>query len=239
MKNTTALCVIILISLNSFVQLAYLGGGYRWNWSPLNGENAFIDAYNASRPWLDTQMEELNSVNGFGFSGGFGAANIWLGFDYFGRKQATLANGLAPATNTLMERELLVRNNVTNINLGFAAGDENAGITFGLQTSIVTQKVKTRVYEIGEDKGEWLEPAGNSLNLSMGPALNLLIASEAAPIGLNFHVAYTWGLFATNWGQLDEEINGTNYYYEDYPETFDSRPNYFSIGVGIWFFFAE
>lgn len=237
----TSTILFFLLSFSSVsAQLGYLGYGYRWNFSPLEGENAFIEDYNALRPWLDKEMEELKSVNGFGISGGLGANSVWLGFDWFGRKNMTYATGLEPSTSTNVERELLIRNNVTNINVGVATGDQAMGITFGLQSSIVTQKVKTRVYAVGDDKGEWEEPADNYLNVSLGPAMNLLVmVSKEAPIAINLHVAYTWGVFATNWGKLDEEINGTNYNYEDYPDKFNSIPNYFSFGLGIWLFFLQ
>lgn len=226
--------------LSGYSQLAYIGPGYRWNWSKLPGENAFIEDYNATRTWLDTEMEKIKSVNGFGFSAGYGASNIWLGYDFYGRKQETYAEGVAPISNTLVRRDLLIRNNVSNFNLGVAAGSQEAGICFGLQTSLVTQKVKTRVYESNDEPGEWEEPAGSFLNVSMGPALNFFITgSRESPVALQLHVAYTWGLLTTNWGELDETINGTFYNYEDYPEKYNTKPNYFSFGLGIAFFFAD
>ncbi|MFN3940195.1 MAG: hypothetical protein ACK4IY_06385, partial [Chitinophagales bacterium] len=113
MKTTFTLCFCLMLFLSGYSQLAYLSPGYRWNWSKLPGENAFIDDYNASRTWLDTEMEEIKSVNGFGFSAGLGASNIWLGYDFYGRKQETYAEGVAPVSNTLVRRDLLIRNNVS------------------------------------------------------------------------------------------------------------------------------
>jgi len=225
---------------SAWSQLFYIGPGYRWNWSKLPGENAFIQDYNAIRPWLDTEMEEINRLGGFGFSLGYGAGNIWLGYDYFGRKQDTYAEGLAPSTNTQVRRDLEIRNNVSNINVGVAAGEDGVGVCFGLQSSILNQRVKTRVFDVGDDPGEWEEPAGSWLNVSMGPALNLFFTGSAeSPVAAHLHVAYTFGILSTNWGQLDEEINGTFYNYEDYPEKFETRPNYFSFGLGLAIFFVD
>lgn len=134
------------------------------------------------------------------------------------------------AYNQLVSRELKFSLNSFGMRTGAGAffGSSDFPMFFGggIRTDVGKFKVKTRVFEVGEDKGDWILVADN-LAVTIGSFLRIILENP----GVFIEPSYTFPLFKARVTDVNEAIN-PNTYGSD-PTSIKSGYGYFEIRIGI------
>lgn len=211
--------------------------GYKGDATNFSGINNIVDNYNTSRPWLDKEMKKFGYLDGFTMSTGVIASHLWmdLGASFMGKKHS--AEGVNPANNTLVTRDLKIKANHVDFDFGVSAGGNAFGIGFGLKTDIGRLKFKSRVYADSGDKGKLESIVDDQFLLRLGPVLKLFFIDNESRLSVSAGVYYAYSLLRYNYTRMDEILNNNYYSYVDQPE-FDLRPNAFgfTITAGVLMF---
>lgn len=196
----------VLLVMSQWVSAQiYFGYGYGMAFTSVQGLNTITDEYNEIRPWLDSKMGNFSLVDGFIMNVGASYQGIWMDMEMSFRTKKKDAYGTPPGTDVLGTRQLKLQQNAFAWTMGGMAAENGGGVGIGLRTEFGGQKIKTRVYNEGQDKGEW-DKAYDNLMINLGPSLKVLLISDGGA-SLAFTTYYTWGLFKNNMTKFASYLN--------------------------------
>jgi hypothetical protein len=111
--------------------------------------------------------------------------------------------------------------------------EQDGGVALGIRGEFGSQKLKTRVFKEGGDKGDWIKH-DIGLIANMGPVMKIFL-SPAPSVALTMSVYYTFGLLKSNAGILEQSINNSSHVQERDDE-FKNGNGLFGIGFTLSIF---
>jgi hypothetical protein len=227
------ICLFSLSTLNGVSQDGHFvfSAGVNTSLGGYDSLNFVIDRYNETRSWLEKEMKNIKALDGEYLSVQYGVGKVFIGFDIALRDKKRFAEG-TDATNQLMRRQIKASMNTFGISAGIGVVDDATPLFVGagVRADFGKFKVKTRVYAVDGDKGNWIK-AVDELNASVSIFLRVVISNP----GILIEPSYSFGFNAIKPDVvgLNEAINPVTAPAD--PSSMNSNYNYFGIKVGIAF----
>ena len=177
--------------------------------------------YNASRPWLDVQLDEINLLNGYAIGVRYKIERIALDLKWENQINRSTASGIDPANNSNFEQEVSFR--LSSYGLGLEAFLSRH---ISIQGNFEFNRVRFRS-EINDSSNRFTLHNDWGIGSTFSIGVNL-VSQGIVHVSLRPYIHVSWSGHELN--GLDEALN------EDAPSAVPLEDDFVNFGLKVIFY---
>jgi hypothetical protein len=239
-KTLLVLLTVVLFSnfySNCFSQSFAVG--YRVGSGTFKPLDFVIGRYNDTRSYLTKKMDKVSSLSGIVYSIGYNFGEGGFELELPNLKSETVsAEGIQPANQTAVVRELYMKMSGFELNFSYAAPIFQSGALFGFvggsaSVDKADPTIYTRLYNKGTTPGDFGQvKAGGSVGMGIGPLLAVHLALPSVMLFGEVRPFYKFSITGADFYDVNRLLNPDTWTRDDIDDTQGSM-NYLGVNARI------
>lgn len=209
----------------------YGAAGYNLSIMKSEGLDYVVDRYNATRSYLDDQMDYMHYYDGIHLAIGAGQGPVLITFGFTQRQSKSSASG-KDQTGTVQQRDLKNKWNTYDMGIAFGFNSDHLGLYLGCSMGINAEKTLTRVGSADEVGTANFEKVNSQYKAGFDPYISIAVPMGGAAFIIKPY--FSWTPVKTDYYKLNQFINP--YTYANDPVNIEGRLTGYGCTISLGFY---